>query len=224
MNGWIETPWDSRALGVSTYELTDISLETLMATESVPGHFTARVPPLASKRWLHEYGFYYCDTLIEPFCKRTSFKPVFHEHITARPGLAPEVAKRMCQGAFQYDRFHRDFHIPNERADRRYIYWIDDIAEKGVIYGLWFKDESAGFFACEENRILLHALVDPWRGKGLAKFFWSAACQALFDVGYEELRSSVSSANLAVVNLYRSIGFSFRHPVDLYHKFNPPKL
>lgn len=221
MKGWVETPWDRRALGFDTYEIKTVNEETFRSIEKLSGHFTVRINPLESKKLLHDFGFYYGDTLIEPFCLRHSFKPLIRDDVSVRANLNPEQAAEMCRHGFKYDRFHRDFHIPDVDADRRYALWVQDIAKDGKLYGLMLEGTLAGFFACKENAILLHAILKDFQGKGLAKYFWSAACQVLFKEGFEELKSSISAANMAVLNLYRSIGFSFRNPVDIYHKFNP---
>jgi ribosomal protein S18 acetylase RimI-like enzyme len=84
-----------------------------------------------------------------------------------------------------------------------------------------FNNELAGFVACIENRLVLHALNQSYRGKGLAKFFWSSFCQHLFSQGYSELTSSISTTNMPVLNLYCSLGFNFRNPVDVYHFLQP---
>ena len=221
---WIETPWDRRAFGFDTYEIKDINQKAFEKIEHIPGHFTVRAEPLQPKKLLHDFHFYYCDTLIEPFCLKESFTPVFREDIFVKRDLHLELAMAMSQNVFQYDRFHRDFHISQEDADRRYILWIQDIAASGTLYGLWHQESLAGFFACQDERILLHALKSSFRGKGLAKYFWSGACQALFDEGCKEISSSISATNMPVLNLYRSLGFAFRNPVEIYHKYNPPKL
>jgi len=59
------------------------------------------------------------------------------------------------------------------------------------------------------------------RGRGLAKYFWSAVCRHLFAQGQREIRSSISFVNIAVINLYSTLGFRFRKPVDIYHRVVP---
>jgi ribosomal protein S18 acetylase RimI-like enzyme len=61
-------------------------------------------------------------------------------------------------------------------------------------------------------------MADSFRGKGLAKYLWSTGCRELFKRGHKELSSSISAANLAVLNLYSSLGFRFRNAVDVYHR------
>jgi len=80
-----------------------------------------------------------------------------------------------------------------------------------------YEKKLAGFWAFSDNQILLHALSPDYRGKGMAKYFWSLACQEMFKLGYQEIISSVSASNLAVVNLYSSLGFKFKNPQDIYH-------
>jgi ribosomal protein S18 acetylase RimI-like enzyme len=70
--------------------------------------------------------------------------------------------------------------------------------------------------------MVLHAVAREFRGRGLAKYLWSAACHHFFDVfGFEVLESSISAANLPVLNLYTSLGFRFRNCCDVYHLHVP---
>ena len=68
---------------------------------------------------------------------------------------------------------------------------------------------------------MLHAVAPECRGQGLAKHWWHQAASALLASGQPEVRSSISAANLAVLNLYASLGFSFDHPQDIYHRIVP---
>jgi ribosomal protein S18 acetylase RimI-like enzyme len=43
-------------------------------------------------------------------------------------------------------------------------------------------------------------------------------CAELARQGAPELTSSISATNLAALNLYVSLGFRFRNPVDVYHR------
>ena len=82
-----------------------------------------------------------------------------------------------------------------------------------------YEGELAGFFCISENKLMLHAVLKKLQGKGLSKYFWSAVCRKLFQLGHKELTSSVSATNLPVVNLYASLGFRFRNTLDVYHLF-----
>ena len=79
----------------------------------------------------------------------------------------------------------------------------------------------AGFIAHTGGKLVLHAMSSAYRGKGLAKFFWSKVCQHLFEQGHTEIESSISFVNIAVINLYATLVFRFRRPVDVYHRMVP---
>jgi GNAT superfamily N-acetyltransferase len=176
------------------------------------------VNPLADKRPLHEHGFYYCDTLIEPYCAAGDFKPQPHPAAGASRDPALEPLLAICRGAFQQGRFHRDFNVERARADRRYENWLRTLHAAGKVYSLLWQDELAGFIAHEGGKLVLHALGARHRGRGLARHLWSAVCADLARLGAPELTSSISATNLAALNLYVALGFRFRNPVDVYHR------
>jgi RimJ/RimL family protein N-acetyltransferase len=217
------TPWDSRALGIDTYEIIYESTEQLKQSlhqiqqENKAGHYTVKIDPLASKRILHEFGFYYCDTMVEPYCTVEFFIPHVKEGIELSQKVDFQTLLNICHGAFIHDRFHKDFNIERHLADIRYDLWLKDLWEAKQVFGLMYFDEVVGFWGFSKNKIVLHAMSERYRGKGLSKYFWSCACQALFEKKYTELVSSISISNLAVLNLYASLGFRFRRPVDVYH-------
>lgn len=216
-----KTPWDSAAFGLDTYDVCSYSREALEYADTLPGHFTIKVAPLASKKLLHDFGYYYCDTLVEPYSLRKNFVEHHHEKTGISKEIPLDELIAICNGAFEHGRFHRDFNLNQKDSDRRYNNWLQQLYSEQNVLSLMFDNAVAGFFACVGNKIVLHALSNRYKGKGLAKFLWSAACTRLFEDGYGEIFSSVSVSNLAVVNLYASLGFKFRSPCDIYHKRNP---
>jgi hypothetical protein len=58
--------WDSAAFGRDCYEIATLEEGALQEAATRSGHYAIKVEPLASKALLHQYGFYYCDTLLEP--------------------------------------------------------------------------------------------------------------------------------------------------------------
>jgi GNAT superfamily N-acetyltransferase len=214
------TPWDCAALGRDAFELANAGPEA-MAQVGVPGHYTVRVDPLSDKRILHEKGFYYCDTLAEPCCPSGQLRALPHPAagFDLRPPLKPLLA--ICRDAFQHGRFHRDFNVERRLADLRYENWLRTLHAAGKVYGLTWEGGSAGFIAHEGGKLVLHALGGEHRGRGIAKHLWSAVCADLVRNGATELSSSISIANTAAINLYCSLGFRFRNPVDIYHRVIP---
>ena len=217
------TPWDRAVYGVETFELDPVDARALAYAKEHPGHYTAKVDPLATKKPLHEAGFYYCDTLLEPRCARADLVRWERAGITVGTDVAFEELQAICHAAFEHDRFHRDFHLDPALADRRYDRWLGQFHEAGDLYGIRVDGEPAAFIGLAANKLALHAIAPRFRGKGLAKYLWSPACELFFaSRGLGTLTSSISAANLPVVNLYASLGFTFGAAVDVYHRLTRP--
>lgn len=215
------TPWDMAAFGMPTWELLEYSEAALQQAVQTAGHHTLKVDPLADKRLLHESGFYYCDTLIEPRCDSVRLRSVQHADASISRVIDAEAVLAICHGAFMYGRFHRDFNLSRSSADLRYDNWLKQLLEAQQVYGLYWQGTLAGFIGYSGNNLVLHALAEPYRGKGLSKYWWSAVCGELLASGHEEVKSSISASNLAVLNLYASLGFTFNNPQDVYHRLVP---
>jgi len=211
------SPWDTEAFRLPCFEITDASPQVLDRALRTAGHYTVKIDPTASKEALNSHGFYYCDTLIEPFCTKSQFilRPHPEAAITWSTSMA-ELAP-ICANAFDHGRFHRDFNLPTEASEKRYLNWLEQLHTEGQVMGLVFEGKTIGFIACKDRCFVLHAIHRDFRGKGLAKHLWTAACLEMFAADDDEIYSSVSAANLTVVNLYASLGFRFRNPKDVYH-------
>ena len=129
----------------------------------------------------------------------------------------------MVRGSFTHDRFHKDTLIADDVADNRYIYWLKDLHRENCLMAfLWDKRELAGFWGYTPGgAVVLNSFADNFRGRGLAKFFWTTGCRLLFDQNIQTVLTSVSASNLGVMNLCSSLGFSMKNAVDVYHLFKP---
>jgi ribosomal protein S18 acetylase RimI-like enzyme len=214
----VETAWNSKAFGIETYELHSISKEILDEINVIPGHYSIKVDPISSKKLLHEYGFYYCDTQVEPFCTPEQFISFEHEDVSISRTTNLEDFVDIAKGAFFHSRWNRDFHLNPENADGRFVVWLKELYKEKSILALMFQDKLAGFWGSQDNRIILHAVNTQFRGRRLAKYLWSQPCKGLFEKGHSEITSSISMSNVSALNLYASLGFRFRYPLDVYHR------
>lgn len=215
------TPLDTITFGLPTYELLDSSVESLNHSLNNAGHYTVKVDPLSNKRVLHEYGFYYCDTLIEPICTPNKLRPYSHSDFKISKQFDADKLIDICDGAFIYGRFHRDFNISQDVANLRYLKWLQQLVAAHQVYALYWQDKLAGFIGCNENKLVLHAIAIDYRAKGFSKYWWSDLCIEIFAEGHKTVHSSISASNLAVLNLYGSLGFSFKTAHDVYHRWVP---
>jgi ribosomal protein S18 acetylase RimI-like enzyme len=213
-------PWDVAALGYPAWELTAYSAAALAAADAVPGHQTIKLDPLSDKGLLHRHGFYYADTLLETAATRAQLRrlPPAPAGVTISREFDLDALLAICHGAFAHGRFHRDFQVDPAAAALRYDNWLRQLAAAGQVQALQADGQLAGFIGHHGGSLVLHAVAPAFRGRGLAKYWWHAVIETLFDGGAERVTSSISAANMAVLNLYASLGFSFRHPQDIYHR------
>jgi len=215
------TPWDTTAFAMPTWEVLEYSEAALQQAAQTGGHHSIKIDPLADKQLLHKYGFYYCDTLIEPRCNIARLRTAQHPDASISTTIDAEAALAICHGAFAHGRFHRDFNLSKATADLRYDNWLKQLLEAQHVYGLYWRDALAGFIGYSGNNLVLHALAEQYRGKGSSKYWWSAVCSKLLSLGHEDVHSSISAGNIPVLNLYASLGFAFNNPQDVYHRMTP---
>lgn len=217
------SPYDSAAFGMPAWEITAYSADSLAAADGHPGLQTIKVDPLTDKALLQRHGFHYCDTLLATRATRARLRDVparagiTIDRIDAAHGDAGAVLS-ICHGAFAHGRFQRDFLLDRAGADRRYDNWLAQLLAAGNVWALRAEGKVAGFIGHHGPSLVLHAVADSFRGQGLARHWWHLAVTELMAVGHVEVTSSISAANVAVLNLYASLGFAFDHPQDIYHR------
>lgn len=219
-------PYDAAAFGLPAWEV-EYTAEALRAADATPGLQTVRADPLTDKGLLAAHGFHYTDTLLATRATPAQLRcaaPRAGLHaapIAADDAALAEQALAICDGAFAHGRFHRDFRLPRAGADLRYNNWLRQLLAAGGVHGLYAEGVLAGFIGCHGPAMVLHAIAPAWRGQGLARHWWQLVVQELFAAGHAEVRSSISASNVAVLNLYASLGFRFDQPQDIYHRLVP---
>ncbi len=217
-NFLVAAPWDQAVFNTPTWELSEYSERAVYQALQTKGHHTVRVEPLADKRLLHESGFYFCDTLIEPYCTRSRLITFNHVDATYSSDFNSDEVIAICRHAFAHGRFHRDFLFGQALADERYVQWLSQLISESKVHALFWQQRLAGFIAHNATKLVLHAVSLEFQGKGFAKYWWSNVSERILDCGATEVSSSISASNLSAVNLYASIGFRFRSAKDIYHR------
>lgn len=214
-------PWDTKAFEVNCYEVSSLELHRLEELKKTTGHFTLRLNPLISAMQIQEFGFRYADTLLVPVCDQKSFVAHPHSEVSINKNVNFSEVSNIATNAFLHGRYHRDASIPLHLAEKRYQNWLSDLNAAGKVVGIEYQGRLAAFIAIEGSKLILHAVHSELRGQGLAKYLWTPVCEDLFKKGFTTVESSISAANLAVVNLYARLGFTMKSAQDIYHFHNP---
>lgn len=224
MNGLKPTPWDKRTFHIDTYEVIDVNEDTLTLTDELEGHYTLKIDPLSNQQIVHEHGFYYVDSLIEPRCKREDLHLFHQDTVLLTTDYDQERMLEIAATTFEHGRFHRDFNIPNKLADERYMHWVNDLIIENCMYALVYEGKEIGFYGYKDDSVLLLSIDPAYQGEKLAKPFTSMAVHKQFEQGYNVLKTSISAANIKSLNLFLQLGFTLHKTVDVYHKLNGVSL
>jgi ribosomal protein S18 acetylase RimI-like enzyme len=213
-------PWDTKAFCFNCYEVSPLELDHLEELRKIPGHFTLRLNPLMSADQIQQFGFKYVDTLIVPACHRDDFVAYSNSQVSIAKSINLSDVSSLASNAFMHGRYHRDYSIPRHLAEKRYQNWLNDLYVADKVVGIEYQGRLAAFIAIEGSKLILHAVHSELRGHGLAKYLWTPVCEDLFEKGQTTIESSISAANLAVVNLYARLGFTIQSAQDIYHLHN----
>jgi ribosomal protein S18 acetylase RimI-like enzyme len=196
-------------------------------------------PQLPLARHLEAAGFYYVESTLVPHSVLKKNLPL--AEFVRDPGQVlprryrPEDFKVLtmdknngghCQRvreiageSFSDDRFHLDVNCSKEIADRRYVYWSEDLLkdDNAVFYVLCLRGEVIGFMIRKGDNLLLAGVAAAYVKSGLGEYLWLSVLDDMLRTGLMEVRSLISSNNTAVLNLYARIGFRFREPAATFH-------
>ena len=129
------------------------------------------------------------------------------------------AVKKIAAESFTEDRFHIDHNCARDVADRRFVYWLDDLLgdAKVVIYVLFFKHEPIAFMARKADHLMLSGFAKRYVSAGLGEYFWLSVLEQMKQEGIGHARGVVSVRNIPSFNLGVRTGFKFRDTFVTFH-------
>lgn len=128
------------------------------------------------------------------------------------------AVKRIAAESFVSDRFHVDPQCPAGLADRRYVYWVDDLLTAGVTFHiLMLRNEIIGFMARRKEHLVLAGFARTYAASGLGDYLWLGVLGAMLEEGVAQAHTQISTNNIPVLNLYVRLGFKFKDPTAIFH-------
>jgi GNAT superfamily N-acetyltransferase len=232
-------PWDRPAFGADTAVLADIEI----ADEASAHLDFARFRQWCHERqiclvacrldqarlgaigFLEAEGFRYIELNYRPYCTtlgRFTADPGI-QIVQADPGDRDHVAA-IAGRIFAAGRLQVDPMVANAIGDRRYALWASnafDHPQQNVIKCL-LDDEIAAFMVIEASEPhkrfwSLVGLAPGLGGRGLGRRIWEHVLAWHHSEAVTEVATKISSHNIAVHNLYSSLGFRFPAPAVTLH-------
>lgn len=194
---------------------------------------------LKTVKIIERSGFYFVEANLEP---QTNLKrnSVFKDFLNNKDKFIPkkykleelnvsyldkndpqkiDFIKEMAETSFSDDRFHVDFNCPEDIANKRFAYWIDDLYSdlNTLFLHLNYLNNPIAFFCHKQQNLILAGFAQKYVNSGLGSFFWLSVLEQLFINGIYQAKTLISVNNISVLNLYSRIGFSFKNPSVTFH-------
>lgn len=240
---YAEVPWDSALYGFPFYEFRcgDNPHEVLGRylsswLLSLPGERACLVCAKISTRAvalcqvLTQHGFYPVETMLEIYLPLSRLIPVVRRQPNkTRLRLAVEAEMpqiiAIARSAFSSDRLHLDPNLPPEKADQRYVQWVEHGFRAGEPVFIYEDVRSAkvlGFLHVRETSpktvdLSLGAVDVAFHGTGIGGMMYQAVSTECRARGYQIATTRISVNNLDIVNLFSRLGFAFSKAVAILH-------
>jgi hypothetical protein len=235
------TPWDERALGFATAEITAFhadeataALDLLQQAESwavdlrvryLFGRVDANLHLLRGA--LLQAGHRFVETSLSVSRSGMGNLPAVPRGMlpALRPATAADIPqlRQIAHDDFVHGRFLEDPEIDGARARMRTANWIEDLVDAGLAYAAESRGRVIGFHA-ERIRpgehhaeLLLTGAAAPYAM--LAMPLWVTALESLAARDIRRCTTLVSAANTGILNLYARLGFQFNSTLAGFRKF-----
>lgn len=235
------TPWDERALGFVTAEVTAFEIDAIdqagalldeldqwCSSQSVHYLFgRIDATSLVAKSALLQYGYQFVETSLTVSRSGFANLPTVPRGMlpTLRPATAVDIPelRRIAATDFAHGRFLEDPAINPERAASRTANWVEDLVTGGLAYVAESRGKTIGFHAERANpeqrsaELLLTGATAPYAM--LALPLWVTALESLAARDIQQCTTLVSAANTSILNLYARLGFHFNSTLFGFRKF-----
>ena len=239
-------PWDTETFGFPVAEISRLQLGEEESSTHVLVAFEewclARDVRLVSCRLDHlqlresmaleGLGFRFIEMVYRPRFDAFDGIATPRHDIAISQATAADVAaiEAIAASAFTTGRFLLDHRLPPELSDRRYANWVrnafgssDQTVLKAELGG-----DLVGFFIVEqspEKSVYWHltAVAPESQGKGIGTSLWRSMLLRHKAEGATSVETTISGHNVAVINLYARLGFSFGSAQMTFHWLRDPE-
>jgi len=181
---------------------------------------------IVESMFLQAQGFRFIELNYQPQMNKLQELELPNDEIIIEPAADADrmILAEMAGSVFQHGRFHQDPRLGATLGNRRYRTWLLNAFELphqkvlkcllgGVIIAFFvveYPEQGHCFWS-------LNGLAPGMQGKGLGKRVWRTMMRKHQQEGIETITTSISSHNIAVLNLYASLAFRFPVPYATFH-------
>lgn len=238
-------PWDSEIFGypvaqISRFELAEDAQPTpilaefeIWCAERDVRLISCRLDHLRLRESmaLEDAGFRFVETVYHPRFDAFADIAAPTRGIQVAEATPSDIARieDVAYSAFSTGRFLLDHRLPPELSRRRYATWVRrSFGSPGqTVLKAESEGELVGFFIVEhrsDKSVYWHltAIAPEWQGKGMGIRVWRTLLLRHAGEGATAVETTISGHNLAVINLYARLGFSFASAQMTFHRLREP--
>lgn len=232
-------PWDSAVFGFPVAQIHTLDLiEPIGATSEYDAFrrwldaegiriVSCRLPHdrLRESMFLESHGFRFVEMVLHPKIDNIQALDLPEENLTvasASKADVPELAE-IAERAFSHERYHVDPRLNRKLADVRYGRWVKNSLDHLTQRLLKITDGGRllAFFLVElQDRSAywhLTAVAPEWQGRGYGLRIWQAMIRHHRAEACQQVATTISARNVAVLNLYAKLNFRFTPPEMTFH-------
>ena len=234
-------PWDSEIFGFPVAQIDHVRFDEGAPTRDVLQAFDAwcseRDVRMVSCRLDHlqlresfaleERGFRFVETVYRPRLESLAGVAAPRHQLQverATPGDVPAL-EEIAYAAFTTGRFLLDWRLAPDLSNRRYSTWVRNSfgAPRQTVLRAEADGELVGFFIVEhrpDQSVYWHltAIAPRWQGQGIGSSLWQTMLIRHRAEGARLVETTISGHNLAAINLYARLGFSFASAQMTFHR------
>jgi ribosomal protein S18 acetylase RimI-like enzyme len=175
---------------------------------------------------LEELGFRFIEMVYRPRFDAFEGIATPRHHITITEATPTDAAaiEEIAYTAFTTGRFLLDRRLAPELSDRRYASWVRTSFEspEQTVLKAEVGGDLVGFFIVEhrsDQTVYWHltAVAPQWQGKGMGMSLWRTMLLRHRAEGASSVETTISAHNVAIINLYARLGFSFGSAQMTFH-------
>ena len=122
---------------------------------------------------------------------------------------------------FNYGKFHEDPLIKRIISDHRNINMVNDLSKKYLTHVAIKNEKIIGFMILKNKNKIVELILGGMDENYtyLSYSFWYKIFDYYKNKGFKKIITTISSANIPIVNLYSRIGFKFNNSLYGFRKF-----
>jgi GNAT superfamily N-acetyltransferase len=181
---------------------------------------------IAHSMFLEDRGFRFVELNYLPSLDNLQCEKVPYSEIEIKTATVADrgYLASLAEQGIQIGRFHHDPRVNSSAANRRYGQWVRRAFDnpKQRVLTCVCASQIVAFFVVEtpgstDRFWSLIGFGQEFTGRGLGYATWNAMLRHHQAEGVKKITTSISSHNIAAMNLYSKLGFRFSEPLITLH-------